>query len=48
MISIRPRFIFLRLSALPLLLLMFAFVSYAQKPASKPASGLNRMLRTRS
>jgi hypothetical protein len=38
MISIRPRFIFLRLSALPLLLLMFAFVSYAQKPASKPAS----------
>jgi hypothetical protein len=37
MISIRPRFIFLRLSALPLLLLMFAFVSYAQKP-SKPAA----------
>lgn len=38
MISTRPRFIFLRISALPLLLLMFAFVSYAQKPASKPAS----------
>jgi hypothetical protein len=37
MISIRPRFVFLRLSMLPLLLLMFAFVSYAQKP-SKPAS----------
>ncbi len=37
MISIRPRFVFLRLSALPLLLLMFAFVSSAQKP-SKPAA----------
>ena len=38
MSSIRPRFIFLRLCALSLLVLMFAFVSYAQKPASKPAS----------
>jgi hypothetical protein len=38
MSSIRPRFTFLRLAALPLLLLMFAFVSYAQKPAAKPAS----------
>jgi hypothetical protein len=38
MSSIRPRFIFLRVCALPLLLLMFTFVSYAQKPASKPAS----------
>jgi hypothetical protein len=38
MTSIRPRLIFLRLSALPLALLVFAFVSYAQKPAAKPAS----------
>jgi hypothetical protein len=38
MSSTRPRFIFLRLAALPFVLLTFAFVSYAQKPASKPAS----------
>src|SRR5580693_1318370 len=37
MISIRPRSIFLRLSLLPLFVLMFAVVSYAQKP-SKPAA----------
>jgi hypothetical protein len=36
MISIRPRSVFLRLSLLPLFVLMLAVVSYAQKP-SKPA-----------